>query len=270
MTGKQKLEQTAQKLKADIDKEKERDEKNLSVARASIANISQNSELAQLYNSAATIGTENLGGGELPVLKIHSVGKSQNNELSDGNEPQDGYFFYKPDGSQYGGIEAHILTVSRGFYAPAIEEGKDPVFNQILGGVIRDSGEYKPFIFYLTGKKLQPWWEFAKTINKYTKKKPVAVPMFALPIKMTTSKSPTEKYGKVWIVDFELVKGEDKEPLSVSDIGEFTYLRDMAQTLDEMIAGFVNNREIKKDTTQVVESTYTQESEVKESQDMPF
>lgn len=274
MTGLDKARETADKLKAEVAAEKETDEKNMEVAKNELATIHENAELAGLYNSAAQVGAANLGGGEMPLLKIHSAGRSMKNELADGTEPQDGHFFYKQEGTQYGGIEAHILTVSRGFYAPNIEEGKKDTYNQLIGGVIIDGDDFKPFVMYLTGKKLQPWWDFAKIASKYTKAKPVSIPMFALTVKMTTDKVPTEKYGKVWVVNFDIVKTEDGSPKLVLDPGKFTFLKDSAESLEEMISSFADSREVKKDHEQVlngqaVESESNSEQQLDEN-GIPF
>src|SRR3990167_1747416 len=87
------------------------------VAEQSLAVISQNKNMSKLYQDNAQVGADNLG-GVMPLLKIHSVGRSSKNELAEGGEPHDGWFFYAADGTQYQNPICHILSISAGFRAP--------------------------------------------------------------------------------------------------------------------------------------------------------
>lgn len=232
--GYSKAKAQADKLREETE---EKEEKALKARESAIASLQHNEELAQMYNESATLGTANLG-SDLPLLKVHATGRSTTNELADGSEPNDGYFFYKPTQQQFESIDCHILTVSRGFRAPGME-GKSDIFNQVVGGVINDNGNYKPFLMYFTGKKLQNLWEFGKQAGKYTKAKPVSIPMFALTVRMSTEKV-SNSVGKSWIVNFEIVKEEDGTPKLVLDPGEFQFLKDHVQPLEETIENLIS------------------------------
>ena len=205
--------------------------------------IQNNAELAKMYVDNAQVGADNLS-GETPLLKVHAVGRSKN-ELADGSEPDDGAFFYKPTGEQFESIECHVLTISRGYKAPGLEEGGKEIFNQLLGGVIMHEGQYKPFIMYFTGLKLSNLWEFGKIANKYTHAKPMPIPMFALMVRLTTEKV-NNSYGKSWIVNFEIVKNGDGTPKLVLDQGEFQFLKDSADLSQETMESLIKATEIKK------------------------
>lgn len=222
--------------------------------------LRSNSDLALMYQENSKVGSENLG-GETPQLKVHATGRS-NNELADGSEPMDGYFFYKPTAEQFKSVDIHVLTISKGFRAPAIEEGKPDVFNQIMGGVIIDNGEYKPFIMYFTGLKLSNLWEFGKLAAKYTRAKPIGIPMFALTIRLTTEKK-ANNYGKSWIVNFEIVKNDNGSPKLVLDETVFKFLKSNVAGIEEMISALIEAKAVNKEE----EITVLAEAEVETEQE---
>lgn len=248
MGGHDKFKEVGEKLKAD---QAEKEEKQLQAKEQvlnQLAELRNNPELAKMYQDSSKMGAENLG-GESPLLKVHATGRSTKNELADGSEPKDGNFFYKPTGEEFDSIDCHILTISKGFKAEGLQQqdgSKKEVFNQILGGVIINDGELRPFIIYFTGLKLSYLWEFGKAAAKYTRAKPVSIPMFALTVRLTTEKK-ANNYGKSWIVKFEILKNEDGTPQLVMDPGEFQYLKDNVETTQELIASVVASKAAKDD-----------------------
>jgi len=206
-----------------------------------LAIVNANAELTQAFKDNAEIGAGNLSGA-LPLLKIHATGRSSTNELADGSEPEDGYFFYKPTQEQFPEVTCHILTISRGFRSPGVnDQEKKEVFNQIMSGVIIEENELKPFMMYFTGLKLQNLWNFGKEASKYTKGKPLPIPMFALTVKMTTEKI-TNSFGKSWIVNFEIAKDENKALKIVTDMGLFQFLKDHVLTMEETIENIIRTK----------------------------
>ena len=244
ISAKEKLKIQIDKLKEEKRMKEEQDKKETAIILNNLASIKQNAELAKMYADNAKVGADNLA-GELPLLKVHQVGKSTKNQLSDGGEPNDGWFFYRPTGEQFQSIKCHILTISRGFRAEGIDENKKDIFNQIVGGVIVDGTDYKPFVLYMTGLKLKPLWEFGKVAGKYTHLKPIPIPMFALMVKMTTQRV-DNSYGRSWVINFEIEKDQDGNPVLVGDSGEFQYLRDNVETVEDTIAGIVDAKTAKE------------------------
>ncbi len=205
------------------------------------AQLNVSPELAQLYTENAEVGAANLG-GELPQLKIHSVGKSSTNELAEGGEPKDGWFFYSATAEQFEKPVCHILNISRGYRADGLE-GKKDVFHQLVGGVIVDGKTFKPFIFYFTGTKLNKLWDFGTEAGKYKRLKPVPIPMFALFVELGTEKYETTKFGKVWVPTFKILKTESGFPLIVTDAGEFNFLKDSALSIEDTMNSIIKNTE---------------------------
>ncbi len=233
------------KPKEKTKEEEVEEQKSLLRSQAKMIKVEDNTELAQMYKDNALVGAENLS-GELPLLKVHTQGKSSTNLLADGSKPQDGYFFYKPLGTEYKTLDAHILTISRGFRAKGLEQkgAEDKiVFNQIIGGVFKEGNEYRPFLMYMSGKKLQPMWDFGKEASKYTRAKPIPVPMFALTVKLTTE-SEKNDFGESWLVKFK-IEEENGAPVLITDPGEFTFLKDNVQTVADTIAQIIAAKEIK-------------------------
>lgn len=247
MSGLDKAREIADKLRKEAEVEKAQKEVAIQDAKTQLAAIQSDPVLAQMYADNAKVGAENLG-GELPVLKVHAVGKSSTNELADGSEPEDGYFFYKPTQEQFKEVDCHILSISRGFKALGMPDSRGKrrtVFHQIMGGVIVNGGEYKPFIIYLTGLKLGPMWDFGKEAAKYTRAKPFGIPMFALTVKLTTKKE-VNTYGKSWVINFDIQKNEDGSVKLVSDPGEFQFYKDGVEDVERTIALIISKKEIKE------------------------
>lgn len=238
MSEQDKAREVANKLRQEKEEREATEAKNREEAVNQLAVIGNNSELAKMYAESASYGSSNLA-GELPLLKVHQTGKSTKNELQDGSEPSDGWFFYKPTGEQFEKLECHILTISRGFRAEGLNN--DMVFNQIIGGVIVDGSDFKPFILYVTGKKLQSMWDFGKAASKYTKAKPLPIPMFAMTVELSTHKE-ENSYGKSWLIDFNIKKAEDGTPILVMDPGVFQFLKDNVSTLEETIEGVIASK----------------------------
>lgn len=239
MSGQEEARATADKIRKENEEKAESEVNARKDAENQLAVIGKDAELAKLYSENAKVGAENLA-GELPLLKVQQEGKSSKNELADGSAPSDGYFYYKPTMEQFKEIECHVLTISRGFWAPGLNQGQD-VFTQLLAGVILDGKDYKPFIMYFTGKKLSGLWDFGKAANKYTHAKPIAIPMFALRVKMTTRQE-TNNYSYSWLVDFEILKNEDRTPVLITDQGRFTYIRDNVELVKETIEKIIASK----------------------------
>jgi len=202
--------------------------------------VQSNEELLKLYGESARLGSENLS-GSVPMLKLYTTNKSLNCVLANGKEPNDGWFFLTGNQEQFENPVCHILTISKGFKAeglasPTTGEKKE-VFNQILGGVIVDGTDYKPFLMYFSGVKLEKLWNFAKEVNKYTHAKPVGIPMFALTV-VLSSVGFVHKFGTSKVVDFKIVKKGDFPEL-VTDAGQFVYLRDLLSQVESSINSLI-------------------------------
>ena len=253
MTGIDKAREVAENLKKEAQKAEEVKAERLEVVKNELAMIAEDKTLAQMYQDNAKLGSDNLS-GELPLLKIHATGRSNKNYLRNGQEPNDGFFFYKPTQEQFESVDVHILTISRGFRAEGLE-GNGNVFNQIVGGaIIEADGNYKPFIMYFTGLKLSNLWNFGKEASKFTKAKPISIPMFALTVRLTTEKV-ANSYGKSWIINFNIVKNEDGSPKLITDPGIFTYLKDSVIQVEDTVSSLVSAKENKEAEEEVTEPT---------------
>ncbi len=221
--------------------EEEQKEKQAIIRQMSVKSIEQNSELAQMYKDNARVGAENLT-GDLPLLKVHQTGKSTTNFLTNGEKPNDGWFFYRPTQEQFKTVDCHILTISRGFRAEGMDSrSKQDIFHQLMAGVITNDNSLKPFIFFFTGKKLKNLWEFGTQAQRYTRLKPIPIPLFALYVRLSTYEE-ENAYGMSWLVNFEILKGENEMPLVVSDPGEFQYLRDHVEIVKDTIESLISTK----------------------------
>lgn len=254
MKGEEKARAVAEKLKKETEQTQRKEDDAMDEVKKDLATVQGNPELAKMYAESASVGADNLS-GEMPLLKIYTANKTKNAELADGKRPNDGWFYYKPTQQQFDTVTAHVLTISRGFRAEGMVNQKTgkrdaPKFNQVLGGVIATEDKLLPFVMYFTGLKLQNLWDFGKEAGKYTKGKVgLPIPMFALTVKMSTD-TVEGSYGPVWVVNFEIVKGENDMPVVVTDPRLFATLRRGVVKVEDMIASIIDA----KSTEETVET----------------
>jgi hypothetical protein len=117
---------------------------------------------------------------------------------------------------------------------------------------------------YFTGKKLGKLWEFGKEAAKYTRAKPVSIPMFALSVTLTTVKEVND-YGRSWLVKFEIEKDEAGFPKIILDPGEFEFVKGQVADVESMIASIIEA----KASQEVLESeTITPLQEVESTEEV--
>ena len=241
MTGRDKFEAAVKKIKKDVSAKNAEEVKIMAEVKNELATIAADPALVKMYQESADVGAKNLS-GELPLLKVYSAGKSKA-ELADGSKPKDGWFFYKPLQKQFEKVTCHVLTISRGFRAEGMVNAKtgkkdEPKFNQVMGGVILDEGKLLPFIMYFTGLKLQNLWDFGKEASKYTKAKPIPIPMFTMMVSLGTERKESA-YGESWVVTFTILKNKDGMPDVIADPELFTYLKENVMVMEDTIASII-------------------------------
>jgi len=256
MNGEDTFKALGEKLKAEtaVNKPKEEfvpvREAEMASAIITMDSIAANQELARRYQQASKMGSENLSGG-MPILKIHSIGRSTN-ELSDGSEPNNGWFYYKPTKQQFETVECHILAISRGFNTPKLG-GKpgETSYQHLLSGVMNPLLIDAPFIIYLNSAgHRNKMYAFGKQIHQFTHQRPIGIPMFAMTVKLFTVQ---EKYeftgddgkkmsGKSWVMDYELKLNEDGTPVLVGDVKEFDFLEESVIKAQEMMESMITSK----------------------------
>ena len=248
-TSYEKAKRVAEGLKKQSEERKIEDAKELAQVVSSLTAISQNEELAAMYRESASMGTDNLS-GDMPILKIHTTGRSTN-ELADGSEPQNGWFYYKPTRQEFNSIDCHILSISRGFTTDKIGKPGETTYNHLLSGVMKIDGEYAPFIIYLNSAgHRNKMYAFGKQIHQYTHQRPLPIPMFALTVKLFTVQDKYEfttgdgkkMSGKSWVLEYEVQKNEDGSPVLVGDPKEFMFLKESVAKAEEIMEGIIKNR----------------------------
>jgi len=248
MTGKDKFNAVGEKLKKEKEAKEETSEKAMAEVKNDLEKVRANPSMSQLYKDNAALGSENLA-GQLPLLKVHTTNKSQGNELQDGSEPNNGWFFYKPTQEQFKEVECHILTISEGYRAlrlnPKPGEKQDQ-FNQLLAGVVVNDGKIRPFMTFISGIKLSPMWEFGKELGKYTHNKKFPVPMFAIKVKLGT-KLVSHSFGKSFAITFEVVKDENDYPVVVTDEEFFIFLRNQVGIYRELMNKIIEAKGIEEE-----------------------
>lgn len=247
--GREAFEAVGAKLKSETEAEKVKEETAVAEIKNSLAAVQGNERLAKMYSENASVGTEDLVTGDTPVLKVHSVGRSQN-ELADGSEPHNGYFFYKPYKQEFKEIMAHILTISGGYYTDKMGgQPGDKTYQHLLAGVFKIDGDYVPFMTYLNSAgHRNRMYDFGKEVGQYTHMKPISIPMFAMTVKLfTTSEAYTydsngkKQSGKSWVINYEIQKGTDGFPIIVEDEGEFEYLKELTLKMKGVVASMIAN-----------------------------
>ncbi len=281
MTGIDKFRETAEKLKKDTEETKESEVKEAALAKSQLDIVRNDPALAKMYGDNARVGAENLGGVS-PILKVINLGKSSV-EIADGSDPKNGWFYYGPTGEQFKEVECHILSISRGYRTEPLQSKPDQKkqFNQLMSGLILNDGRNLPFTSYVTGSKLENMWAFGKEAAKYTRAKPIGIPLFALRVKLKNHSIPNPNGGLIWIIDFEIMKNEDGSPVIVTDMGEFQFLKDMVEQMEAIMDSIIEKKAIEEDeevrtikTIRVTESEPAEISKDKEEKveadEIPF
>lgn len=220
-----------------------------------LANIQANQELVRMYTESAKLGADNLAGGALPMLKIHTTNKSVGNVLPDGTEPNNGWFFHSSTLKQYESPICHILTVSKGYKSEGMTDQKtgkknEPQFNQLVGGLLIDGTNYVPFVMFMSGLKLTRFWSFAEEASQYTHAKPMPIPMFTLTVKLGVTRQ-AHDYGSSFVPTFEIVK-EGDAPLLVSDPKTFMFLKQSVERMQATIESYINQKAIGGDVSEAI------------------
>ena len=253
----------AAKIKSEVEAAKATDIKAAETAKSELAAVSVGGlslqldpETLKFMNENKGAGSENLGNTSYPTLKIFTAGKSGDRMLN-GARPTDGWFYYKAESDFYGEkfdspiqyhsqtLLAHILTVSKGYRSEGLEDDpmrpghKKLIFNQIMGGVI--APEMYPFIMYVSGKKLQPMWDFADEIKIYTKNPQLAIPMLMLQVRISNHEEKNSK-GYSWVPKFDLVKDENNIPYIERNATTLSYLNETRVRMEEVAQEIILNK----------------------------
>lgn len=272
MTGEDKLRKKAEELRAESEQEVKLEKAKTTEALNALDRVRENQELAQKFNENAAAGSDNLSGSS-PQLKVFFAGKTKE-KLANGDTPTNGYFLYTPTGEEFETIDVHVLSISRPFYSEGLEVDKSTgkkkiVFNQLLTGVIATDNRMQPFIAYYTGSKLGNLWAFGKDARKYTKMKPIGIPMFTLLVHLTTRFEETKIVGRSdsWLVEFEILKDEGGYPILVEDVGRFEFLRAMVDEMQEIVDAIIEKKSVDHTPRKGLEEVREQPTSVRGADD---
>ncbi len=95
-------------------------------------------------------------------------------------------------------------------------------FQQIISGMILDG--MKPFVMYVSGKRLQGLWDLGGELSPFTKHKEMPVPMMAFKIGLSTTSYKHEN-GVSHYINFEIMKDESNQVQLITDLGVLELLR---------------------------------------------
>jgi len=279
MTGFDELKETADAIREQVEARKEQ-ERGVAVS-GGMAAIQANETLRKLYKDNAQIGSENVG-DTIPMLKIHSTGKSSTNELADGSEPDNGSYFYTKTREAWKTVDIHVVTISRGYKSEGINDDpitgkKKLVFTQIMAGVIitQNPGlpaSLLPFFMYLSGKKLQPLWSFGKEASAYTKHTSLPIPLFCLTIQLGAKQEKTS-FGNIWLPTFSILKDNTGFPVVITDEALFHKLNRAVVKAGETVAQIISSSEViadKSDNLQSLGENQGAWANIADATDIPF
>lgn len=244
-----KAKDVANNLRKESNAKKEEVAENKKLALVEVQGISVSEDVAEIYKDTSGAGMKNVSDGGLPQLKAIEA-KSKATFL-DGTKPKAGSLFYAPTKKAYDKVEVSIVTVSRGFWTPKvdmkgnqiIEDGNPKTrFNQIVGGVILETME--PFVTFSAGVRWKPMNDFVKSIKPFTKHKKRPIPLYAFRTSLETSFTETENYA----IEYTLVKNDKNQATLVTDKVTIDLLLKAIDSLEEMIAGFIDNKEVDRYT----------------------
>jgi len=207
--------------------------------------------LLALYKENADIGLEDTSMGAVwPILKLTQKGSE--NELADGQHSAIGKFYHTATKEQYTSVTCHILYINQA-YLPNFEKTQEKL-NYIVAGVMTD--DFTPFVLFIKGKSLQPFWNFQKDVREYVKNPKTPVPLFALTVQLTSEKADAGKWGKIQTIVPTVVKN-GSVPVLVTDRAIFDRLKEMSgkakEGVRQMLAGNAGPSVLAEEKQPVVE-----------------
>lgn len=254
-TGYDQAKEVADKLKAENLEAAAKDEAGRAEALATLGinGLQIDSDIAAQFKATAEIGTENISGAELPLLKVTEHG-SKKNLLANGKKAEDGTFYYSPTKEAFSGVMVSIVGASRGFYTAKYEadgktlkpnpnSGDYGWFNQLVGGVILANN--MPFVMFASGSRWVKFNEFCKIVKPFTKNPETPVPMYAFKVQLTTELR-ENGVGKSdsHMVNYNIAKNDAGQIMLISDKTQLKSLPKLVEEFNKMFAGFIAKNEV--------------------------
>ena len=259
LTGKEKAKKIADEIRAEneVAASKDAEARSQALAELGINGLQVDDETAAMFKATADVGTENMGGGALPQLKVTEHG-SKKNILTSGQKAQDGTFYYTPTKESFESVMVSVVTASRGFYTAKYEadgktlkpnpnSGDYGWFNQLVGGVILANN--MPFVMFASGSRWPGFNEFCKTIRPFTKNPNTPVPMYAFKVQLTsTLRENGAGKSDSYIVNYNLVSNDKGQVMIISDKEVLKSLPKLSDEFAKMFDGFISKNEVDRET----------------------
>ena len=158
-------------------------------------------------------------------------------ELSDGQEPKAGQFYYKPKQLMIDGPVVNIVYIKQckmtTEFNKKITRDKS---HYLVGGVL--DGTADPFIMYIKGVSYAEVWELFNQTRPWRKHKVSPVAMFAFKVRLYTEKKDTD-FGKKWAVCYEMIADANGTPVIEDDIERLRMLDSAVDSCEAMVQGII-------------------------------
>ncbi len=213
---------------------------------------------AMLRQDAAAEVQEN--GLSLPFLNVYIANRSVS-KLANGQDPQDGFFYYVPTQEEFKEVYCHILHISRGFrqLQKADDGSMRPRYEHLVSGVILDD-KMKPFVMHIAGShRLEKLWDFQSIVRKINNR---GIPTFSMPVKLSTEKV-NFKQGNIErvarVVLFEISRAANGDPEVIDDQVMYMKLRENALEMKKYELQYISRVEVDADGERVITQLPTDE-----------
>lgn len=197
--GLETLRATAAKLKSEV-----------LASNQAIQAAQLSSEAMEYLQRHSTTGAEDLNTGvTVPQLRIHSVGVSAKNQLTDGSDPTDGQIFYTGDQTAYDKVTVVLLSIKKCRLEQEDEKTHEKYMkaNYLLAGVIDET--LQPFVMYVKGMSYNKIWGLEDQLKPYVTKRAGGIPLSMVKIVISSEKEKVEqgdyKGQKKNVLKFELL-----------------------------------------------------------------
>jgi len=259
MTGLDKARETAKKIKKGI--KKEAGEANKAVVEVTEHKLQVGAEVAEFYRKNANVGSENISRDSLPGLKVTE--SNSQGLLADGSRPTIGSFYYTETKEEFKTVEISMISVSKGFYVRPMDKTKKKMkFQQIISGMILDG--MKPFVMYVSGKRLQGLWDLGGELSPFTKHKEMPVPMMAFKIGLSTTSYKHEN-GVSHYINFEIMKDESNQVQLITDLGVLELLRGGVESMEAAVESIISATGVDRQTGELLKDRVADEVELEDS-----
>jgi hypothetical protein len=186
-------------------------------------------DVLAMYRDDVNLGSENLTGGLMPMLKIVQKDAEDFDVLS--GKASVGDFYHTSAKKVYKNPEVSIVYFqSANLPKYKATDGSKQYTILAVGYILEDN---LPFMMYIKGKSLSPFFEWQKQVATF--KRSLQIPMYSFVNTLSTQRQQND-YGKFYVLNVDIAKDEATGVKLINDIEMAKVLREGVETARQAVA----------------------------------